>query len=71
MDPFDLGDRVVVRYGQWQGSEGQVVAKQRADVYAVRLAGGPLLFFGRTSLLAAPERLSRIPESAWGTPSRN
>jgi hypothetical protein len=70
MDPFNVGDRVVVRYGQWQGSEGQVVAKQRAEVYVVRLGTGPVLFFSRASLVAA--RPSRLPEVVpWGLPSRN
>ncbi len=71
MDPFSVGDGVIVRYGQWQGSQGVVVARQRADVYAVRLADGELLFFGRASLLAVA-RPSRLPEAApWGAPSRN
>ncbi|HEX5273005.1 MAG TPA: hypothetical protein VFW33_21055 [Gemmataceae bacterium] len=72
MGPFKVGDRVIVRWGQWQGTEGQVIAKQRAEVYAVRLATGTVLYFGRASLLAAAERLSRTPEVvAWGRPSRN
>jgi hypothetical protein len=72
MDPFNVGDRVIVRYGQWQGSEGQVVGKQRAEVYAVCLDTGTVLFFCRASLLAAAARPSRMPEaSPWGTPSRN
>jgi hypothetical protein len=71
MDAFNVGDRVIIRYGQWQGEEGEVVGKQRGGIYDVRLSSGTVLFFSRASLLAAPSAPNRVPEAAWGAPSRN
>jgi len=55
MDTFNVGERVVVQYGQRQGEQGHVVGRQEAEVYEVRLDSGETLFFGGASL-AAPAR---------------
>jgi len=73
VEPFIVGEQVVVQYGEWRGQTADVVEKQPAEVYKVRLVGGPVLFFGRASLHAAPSaRPIRIPEPvARVLPSRN
>jgi hypothetical protein len=72
MEPFSIGEHVIIRHGERHGQHGQVVERQRAEVYKVRLGDGTTLFFCRQSLLReAPEQPTRLPASACGVPSRN
>jgi hypothetical protein len=71
VDPFRVGDRVTIRFGERQGQHGQIVERQPAEVYKVRLPDGTALFFSRQSLLCeAVEPSTRLP-APWGASSRN
>jgi hypothetical protein len=50
MRPFCVGEQVVVRYGARQGQTAEVVERQPAEVYKVRLAGGALLYYSEAGL---------------------
>jgi hypothetical protein len=72
VEPFSVGEHVIIRHGERQGQHGQVVERQPAEVYKVLLGDGTALFFCRQSLQhEAAERPTRLPASAWGVPSRN
>ncbi len=72
MEPFSVGEHVIIRHGGRRGEHGRVVERQPAEVYKVLLADGTALFFCRQSLLRdAAEGPTRLPASAWGSPSMN
>ncbi len=72
MEAFSVGEHVIIRHGGRRGEHGRVVERQAAEVYKVQLGDGTTLFFCRQSLLPeAAERPTRLPASAWGSPSRN
>ena len=50
MSLFSVGEQVVVRYGARQGQAAEVVERQPAEVYKVRLTDGALLFYGEGGL---------------------
>jgi hypothetical protein len=72
VEPLNVGEQVFIRYGEWEGRSGQVVERQRAEVYKVRLEGGATLFFCRASLSAVPaNRMPRPTLTRQGLPSSN
>jgi hypothetical protein len=72
VEPFSVGEHVVIRHGERQGQRGRVVERQPAEVYKVLLGDGTALFFCRQSLLReAAGRPTRLSASAWGVPSKN
>jgi hypothetical protein len=53
MRTFAIGEGVVVRFGERQGQHGEVVGRQLAEVYKVRLPGGTLVDYCGESLESA------------------
>jgi hypothetical protein len=45
MTRFSVGDRVVIRYGKYQGQEVRIIERQPADVYKVQVEDGYILFY--------------------------
>jgi hypothetical protein len=42
---LSVGDEVTIRYGRQQGQKGRIIRTQLADVYEVKVADGPILFY--------------------------
>lgn len=55
MEPFAVGDQVVIRQGERGGQNAEVVAAQPAEVYQVRRPDGSLGFYSGRQLKGVNE----------------
>ena len=58
MEPFSVGDRVVIRQGERGGQNAEVVAAQPAEVYQVRMPDGSVGFYSGRQLTGMKEILA-------------
>jgi hypothetical protein len=58
MAHFSVGERVVVRYGIYQGQKATIMALGTADAYKVRVENGTVLFYSSKGLVSLAKVVS-------------
>jgi hypothetical protein len=64
MGAFSIGDRVIIRFGNWQGHRGEIVERQQAQVFRINIERGPSLLYSSAGL----QEVNPVPPLAFSLP---